>query len=172
MLFFFFLNYAWYAYLALFHVETNYTVCYVTALWAYFIHHWTWGLVFSFPIYKSNEKPPFSGMLGQNRGGLGGKSWCKTFLFQITRQWSGMDCSLDLWQHQPEKQLYQQVCSICLFKTPGLSGLWVKFFPWTKYEKSKKVNGPSLFQAIVLFLGRGRRWSTNIEQIHRALWSR
>lgn len=88
MLFFFFLNHAWYAYLALFHVETNYTVCYVTALWTYFIHHWMWGLVFSFPIYKSNEKPPLSGMQGQNGGGLGGKSQCRTFLFQITRQWS------------------------------------------------------------------------------------
>lgn len=74
ILFFFFLSHACYAYLAQFHVETNYTLCYVTALWAYFIHHWMWGLMYSFQIYKSNGKSPALGMLGQNRAGPGGNS--------------------------------------------------------------------------------------------------
>lgn len=72
--FFFFLSHACYAYLAQFHVETNYTLCYVTALWAYFIHHWMWGLMYSFQIYKSNGKSPALGMLGQNRAEPGGNS--------------------------------------------------------------------------------------------------
>lgn len=72
--FFFSLSHACYAYLAQFHVETNYTLCYVTALWAYFIHHWMWGLMYSFQIYKSNGKSPALGMLGQNRAGPGGNS--------------------------------------------------------------------------------------------------
>lgn len=85
----FFLSHTQYAYLALFHVETNYTVCCVTALWAYSIHHWMWGLTCSFQIHKENGESALSGTLGQNGGGLRRTSGCKAFLF--TRQWSGMD---------------------------------------------------------------------------------
>jgi len=101
--------------LAQLHVETNYTLCYVTALWAYFIHHWMWGLMYSFQIYKSNGKSPALGMLGQNRVGPGRNS-------RRQLRGNGLFITENGLCFRPMAVTAQmEVCSTCLFKAPGQS---------------------------------------------------